>query len=712
MGTPYGQQPPAAATCARCGAQIDPTQRFCPACGQPTTGVAWQAGPTYQPGADAVRSSGPMMPPSQPLQAPGQTSPPMMPATPAGGYHPAPSSPLNAPYGQPPTYPPTVAATPQPIGGDPGNPPYTWTNPLQPPYAAGQQPPYIAGQQAPTTGAPYMPGQTTYQAPGYQTPVSAPGQYYPTYQSPGTAAPQRKPRGKLIAVISAICIIAVLGTGAVFAYNIFASHTENQAAKVLPGSSFGYFALDLVALANNSHHISLTDALNSGGASGQDIFRAVGLSFQSDIQPWLDRDVAFAFFQKDASASATTSINQPLGSLGGVMMLQSHNDSAAQSAMAKAANYLRNQGASITNSTYSSVPLYSVQTGDGSASPAVTFGAGKGWALIALDTASAQMVIDRIDGKGDTLADNSAFQSATNDLPSNRFATLYVNLKAVLDAVTRGSSVNLPFINTYPIAVGYTSWTDAGLRSQIALKGNANVGNIAGDTKSLAGLVPAGAVGYIGVANLAGLYQAASRLAGTTADPTQSEFGISATDPALQQPAAFAYLSANGENSQLVYLHVADTGTAQNLIQALANAHHWTAKKTTLAGQAVTAFYDESYGSFLGHDYGYDGSSGPYLAGYATVVRNTLVTTGTDSAMRAVLQTAQGGPSLAQDTTFSQLASAAPSGAALTGYINLAGIASTLNPNAGALASQTTALLLTGIWDDSQLQLTTDTKMR
>ena len=631
------------------------------------------------------------------MQAPGQTPPPMMP--PGGApYTPAPSSSQYAPYGQPPTYPPTVGATPDPGGNGPNAAPYNWTNPLQPPYA-----------QAASPSAPLTPGQMTYQTPGYAGPASPSGQYAPTYQPMGAPAPQRRPRGRIIAVISAICIIAVLGAGAVFAYNIFAAHTENEAAKILPANTFTYSALDLVSLANNNHHVTLSDLLNSGSSNGRDVFQQIGLSFQSDIQPWLSRVVAVAAFQKDTRA--TTGINQPLGSVGGAFLVQSRDDGAAQSAMAKAANYLRNQGSTITNSTYSNVPLYSVQTGSGSGSPAVTFGAGKGWAIVAFDAQSAQMIIDRIDGKGSTLSSNTDFQNATSDLPSTRFGTFYVNLRALLNAVSPGSNANIPFINTYPIATGYTAWTDAGERTQITFKGSANIGNVAGDTKSLAGLVPASAVGYVGIANPAGLYQAGSLLAGTTSDPTQSQYGVSATDPALQQPAAFAYLGPSGGNSQVLFLHLTDTGTGQDLIQKLASAHSWTTQTTTIGGQTVTAFSDTNPGSFLGNDYGYDGSSGPYVAGYAAIVNSTLVVTGRDTAMQAVLQTAQGGSSLAHDSTFSQLASAAPSGAALTGYVNIAGIAPSGSSSVSGLASRMTAVLLTGAWSSSQLQLTLDTKM-
>lgn len=698
MGSPYGQQPPAAANCANCGAQLDPTQRFCPACGQPTTGVAWQGGPTYQAGASGTPQPGPMAPPAMP-----------------GGYTPAPSSPLNAGYGQqPPTYPPTVAATPQPGVSGPNNQPNAWTNPLQPPYAVGQQAPY--GQAAPITGGPFTPGQPTYQTPGYASPLSTPAQYAPTYQMPGAPAPQRKPRGRLIAIISAICIIAVLGAGGVFAYNILAAHTENQAAKILPANTFEYSAVDLVSLANNSHHVTLNDLINSTGPAGQDAFQSIGLSFQSDIQPWLNRDVAFAIFQKDVGTASSTGINQPLGRVGGAFLIQSRDDGAAQAAMTKVANYLRSKGANITSSTYSSVSLYSVQTGDASASPAVTFGAGKGWAIIALDATSAQMVIDRIDGKGDTLAGSQDFQSATSDLPSNRYGTLYVNLKALVSAVSPGTALNVPFLNTYPIATGYTAWTDAGTRSALTLKGNANVGNLAGDTTSLAAMVPAGAIGYVGVANLSGLYQAASRLAGTTADPAQSDFGITATDPVLQQPAAYAYLGASGSESQALYLHLASDSTGQTVIQGLASAHSWTTKTTTMAGQKVTVFYDDNPGSFLGNEYGYDdysGSNAPYAAGYAAIVNSTLIVTAKDTAMQAVMQAASGGPSLAQDASFSQLAHAAPSGAAVTGYLNIASLAALVpsGSGSGSFASRMTALLATGIWNDSELQLTFDTKL-
>ncbi|MGH2514067.1 MAG: DUF3352 domain-containing protein [Ktedonobacterales bacterium] len=690
MGSPYGQQPPAAANCANCGTQLDPSQRFCPTCGQPASGAAWQGGTTYQAGTSGAQYGGPVAPPSQPMPAPGLP----------GGYGAAPSSPLNAGFGQPPTYPPTVGATPQPGGSDPNGQPYAWTNPFQPPYAAGQQPPVV--------GSPFAPGQTTYQTPGYGAPLSSPSQYTPTYQSPVTPAPRRGGRGRLVAVISAICIIAVLGAGAVFAYNILAAHTENQVAKILPASTFEYTAVDLVSLANNSHHVTLNDLLNSSGASGQDAFRAVGLSFPTDVQPWLNRDVAFAIFQKDAGASTVAS---PLGRLGGAFLIQSRDDGAAQAAMAKAANYLRNAGSTITSSTYSSVPLYSVQTNNGGATPAVTFGAGKGWAIIALDAASAQMVINRIDGKGDTLAGSQDFQTATSNLPSNRFGTLYVNLKALVGAVSPGTGASVPFLNTYPVATGYTSWTDAGLRTAFTLQGNANVGNVTGDTKSLASMVPAGAIGYVGVANLGGLYQAGSRLSGIASDPAQTDFGIAATDPALQQPAAYAYLGTSGSQSQALYLHLTSDSVGQNIIQGLAQAHNWTAQTTTLAGQAVTVFYDTNSGSFLGNDYGYDGSNGPYAAGYAAIIHSTLVVTAKDTAMQAVVQAAQGGPSLAQDSTFSQLANAAPAGAAVTGYVNVASLASAVASGSASLASRLTAIFVTGIWNNSELQLTLDTKL-
>ena len=634
------------------------------------------------------------------------TTPPAAPV----GYSGAPSSPVNAGYGQPPADTPTVASAPQPGVSGPGGQPEPWTNPLQPPYAVGQ--PMAFGQVAPTTGSPFTPGQPTYQAPGYAGPYSTPTDLTPTYQSPvPVAGQQKRPRGRLIAIISAICIIAIVGAGAVFAYNILSAHTENEAAKLLPANTFYYSSVDLVSLANNSHHVTLSDLLNPTGSSsgsGQDAFHAVGLNFQSDIQPWLNRVVAFGVFQKDAGVASTSS---PTGRIGGAFLIQSRDDGAAQAAMTKAANYLRSINTTITSSTYSSVPLYSAQAGDPSVSPAVTFGAGKGWAIIALDAASAHMIIDRIDGKGDTLAGSQDFQSATSNLPSNRFGTVYANLKSLVDTVSPGTSANVPFVNTYPVATAYTAWTDAGLRAAFTFQGNANVGDLGGDTKSLAGLVPSGALGYVGVANVGGLYQATTHLAGTTSDPASSDFGVSATDPALQQPAAYAYLGTSGDQAQALLLHLTSDSAGQQLIHGVASAHSWTTKTTTMSGQSVTVFYDDNPGSFLSNDYGYDGSNGPYAAGYATIIHNTLVVTSKDTAMQAIIQAAQGGPSLAQDSTFSQLASAAPSGAAVTGFVNISGLTSALGSSSGSVASRVTALFVTGIWNNSELQVTLDTKM-
>lgn len=679
------------------------------------TGVVWQQGTmTYQAGASGSQGADrvPLIPPA---------TPPSMP----GGYSAMPSSPLNAGAGngqpQPPTYPPTVAATPPPAPPEPAvsgpvGQPEPWTNPLQPPYAVGQPAPVPFGQPmpfgqaAPTTGSPFTPGQTTYQTPGYPGPYATPSDFTPTYQSPVPVGQPQRPRGRLVAIISAICIIAILGTGAVFAYNFLSAHTENGAAKLLPANTYYYSAVDLVSLANNTHHVTLNDLLNPTGSSSgssQDAFHAVGLSFQTDIQPWLNRVVAIAAFAKDANAITT---NSPTGRIGGAILIQSRDDGAAQAAMTKAANYLRSIGSNVITSTYSNIQLYTVQTGDPSGT-AVTFGAGKGWAIVALDSASAHMIIDRINSAGDTLAGSQDFQSATSNLPSNRFGTLYVNLKALVNATSPSTSASVPFLNMYPVATGYTSWTDAGLRAAVTLHGNANIDDLGGDTKSLAGIVPAGVLGYVGVANLGGLYQAATHLAGTSSDPAQSDFGVAASNPALQQPAAYAYLGSSGDQSQALFLHLSSDSVGQQLIHGVASAHSWTSHTTTMSGQSVTVFYDQNPGNFLGNEYGYGGANGPYAAGYAAIVHGTLVVTAKDTAMQAVIGAAQGSPSLAQDATFSQLVGAAPSDAAVTGYVNLSGVTSAFGSSSGSVASRVTALLVTGIWNDSELQVTFDTKM-
>ena len=62
---------------------------------------------------------------------------------------------------------------------------------------------------------------------------------------------------------------------------------------------------------------------------------------------------------------------------------------------------------------------------------APTFTAGNGWAIVAGNAAAAKTIIDRINGKGDTLAGSQSYQSATSNLPSDHFGTIFVNFKAL-----------------------------------------------------------------------------------------------------------------------------------------------------------------------------------------------------------------------------------------------------------------------------------------
>src|SRR5262249_23003526 len=162
-----------------------------------------------------------------------------------------------------------------------------------------------------------------------------------------------------------------------------------------------------------------------------------------------------------------------------------HDDSASQAAVRKAVACQQQKGSSLAQAAYGGLTIYTLSDAQsGRASGA--FVAGNGWVVLASDDNAARAIVDRLDGKGDTLAAAPAFLDATRDLPANRFGTLFVNLRQVLASVSgaTGNTLDVPFADVYPTAAGYLAWTDPGVRAQVTLKAarSLGLGTLSGDT--------------------------------------------------------------------------------------------------------------------------------------------------------------------------------------------------------------------------------------
>jgi hypothetical protein len=520
---------------------------------------------------------------------------------------------------------------------------------------------------------------------------------------------KRGARRLFVSISLGLVVAIVLGIGGYALYNVFAAHDESAAARVLPGNTYAYVSIDIVQYAVNSHHFSATDLFQSGGQGQVDpIKQTTGLDWQTDILPWVDRDIAVAVFPRPAPA-ASANFPGSISPVGAVVLLQSKDDGAAQKAMKKAADFQGSRGNATNQSTYSGFTLYSENAGNGT-----TFTAGSGWAIISTDAATAQMVIDRVNGKGDTLDGTAAYQNATGNLASDRFGTIFVNIKEAYTAVASGAppAANqlLGFADIYPTAGGFLEWTSAGLRAQVTLHATQNlgIGDLHGDTTSLAGLVPQNATLYAGVGNLGADALAAAKISakfgspGASADPLQEYLGISSNTPALQQPAAVAVVGGTGSPTTSVafLLKAPDPGAAEALVRQVAAAHKLTIRPLTIAGQSGMGVYS-SIGS---------------LTAAAAVVNGTLVVGSSTTTVAAIIGTAAGGPSLAQLSDFQKLTQNAPSDASTSLFVNLSSVQSSLSNlsqdgSIGKLLAHTTALLLTSSGNDQESQSTVDLKV-
>jgi hypothetical protein len=182
-----------------------------------------------------------------------------------------------------------------------------------------------------------------------------------------------------------------------------------------------------------------------------------------------------------------------------------------------------------------------------------------------------------------------------------------------------------------------------------------------------------------------------------------------------------------------VLLHAPDPAAVASLLRKAAQTLGWTLKPTTVAGVAATAIFSSSTGllspqvasSVPGAQPGTAALTAPagpqHLIGVAALVGETFVIAGSTADLTAVIDTAQGraaGGTLAQNATFHQLAAQAPSGAASTSFVDVAGFqnliaaeipAATPTPTVNAVP-QTTAILVTAVWNDQVAQVTVDCK--
>ncbi|MGZ6388119.1 MAG: DUF3352 domain-containing protein [Ktedonobacterales bacterium] len=585
---------------------------------------------------------------------------------------------------------------------------------------------------------------TPTQPPSPVTPPAAPNMPTPPPLPEVLAGqpPQQQRRGRirsLLAVVAAVSIVVLLASGSYFIFTLLSSHAESDVAHIVPSSTVALVSVDLVAAAAHGQHITAGDLGNA--TSQSDSFKLLaGLDWDKDILPWVGRDIAFTIFQRQPpyrspNASQGTSATNVNDTIGGALLLQSRDDSAAQAAIRKAAKYQQSQGFNVVALDYRGLTLYhtSLLQGDESG---MTLAAGKGWAIVAGDLPAARVLVDSLTGNSsatDTLAATSAYHDAVDSLPANRFGTLFLNTRALVKGFVYGASSQTDMAsmasalaNTYPVAAGYLAWTSDGLRAQFTFPSTRklDVGSLPGDTTTLANLTPADAVAYVGIANVGAMLHAQNALRAQSTPMTgtaPSFFGLVPTDPALQQPAAISLIGEpQGAAGYLALLHAPDRADALAMIEQAAEQQHWTSQTTIVDRLSVTAYYERlspaqnTATAATDTDTTSAATTPPRrLIGMGTWLDNTLVFASDTTVMTDAIHTIRDhAPTLATNTRFQQLVREAPGGPCATTFLDLSHAATSgdavTSVMAAGLAARIPALLVTHVWNDSHYQVTAD----
>jgi hypothetical protein len=145
-----------------------------------------------------------------------------------------------------------------------------------------------------------------------------------------------------------------------------------------------------------------------------------GLSFSSDIQPWLGSQAGFAFQLHSGSG------DQPA-----ILLVASRDDVKARAALVKLRNAGTTKGDSWQDKTYNGVVI-TAGTPTTSAGKPGAYAIVDHVAVFASSETLIQQVIDADSGRAARLVDSSQFKSTMAKLPADRLAFVYVDAHAVV----------------------------------------------------------------------------------------------------------------------------------------------------------------------------------------------------------------------------------------------------------------------------------------
>ena len=263
----------------------------------------------------------------------------------------------------------------------------------------------------------------------------------------------RRKRGRVVAgIVAGLIALAGIAFAALTLFNVFAG-TQDVLANKVPARSLFYATayldpgagqkVNLRSLAGKFPALQGRD-LGQTLQQGLDLIAAQsGLSFSGDIQPWLGSQIALAF-------------EPPTGPEPGfALLVDSKDDARASAAMGKVERSQQFGG----GATWRSEPYQGVDVRVGESTSGIS---GRAYAIldntvvVSTDADVVHEVIDTIQGRSATLADDPTYQETLDGLPKSVLGLAYVDFRGLLSLIAggmfsgSGSSVGLPVASPSP----------------------------------------------------------------------------------------------------------------------------------------------------------------------------------------------------------------------------------------------------------------------
>jgi hypothetical protein len=156
-------------------------------------------------------------------------------------------------------------------------------------------------------------------------------------------------------------------------------------------------------------------------------FKDSGLSFTSDVQPWLGAEAGFS-----AKVSLQNTTNMP-----GALYLVSRDDTKAAAALAKLRSGKLGSTYRWSDQTYNGIQI-SVGAPKSAGQQAGAYAIVDHVVVFGSSAAAIDEIIDADQGRTARLVDSAAFKATLNGLPSDRLGWLYLDGKSLVASIKKG----------------------------------------------------------------------------------------------------------------------------------------------------------------------------------------------------------------------------------------------------------------------------------